>query len=162
MQYFLHCVLTYLLTYFKQQSLLEEVTGVQLVKKFPACYEARSFITALASLLHLSISWASSIQSIPSHPTSWRFILILSSHLHLCLPNGFFPSGFPTKTLHMSVLSPIHATCPTHPILLDFITQTILDEQYRFLSSSLSCIAYRIPTYLLTYSFHGAESFLRS
>ena len=32
-----------------------------------------------------------------SHPTSWRFILILSFHLHLGLPSGLFPSGFPTK-----------------------------------------------------------------
>ena len=32
-------------------------------------------------------------------PTSWRSILILSSHLHLGLPNCLFPSGFPTKTL---------------------------------------------------------------
>ena len=32
-------------------------------------------------------------------PTSWRFILILSSHLCLGLSNGLFPSGFPTRTL---------------------------------------------------------------
>ena len=33
--------------------------------------------------------------------------------------------------------SPIRATCPTHLILLDFITGTILGEQYRSLSPSL-------------------------
>jgi len=32
---------------------------------------------------------------------------------------------------------PIRATCPAHLILLDFVTRTILGEQYRPLSSSL-------------------------
>ena len=36
-------------------------------------------------------------------PTSWRSILILSSHLRLGLPIGLFPSGFPTKTLSSDV-----------------------------------------------------------
>ena len=39
----------------------------------------------------------------PVHiPTShlWRSIIILSTHLRLGLPSGFFPSGFPTKTLY--------------------------------------------------------------
>jgi hypothetical protein len=33
------------------------------------------------------------------HPTSWRSILLLSSHLHLGLRTGLLPSGHPTKTL---------------------------------------------------------------
>jgi hypothetical protein len=45
------------------------------------------FITAFTSARHLSLSWASSIQSILPHPTFWRFILILSSHLPLDLPS---------------------------------------------------------------------------
>ena len=34
------------------------------------------------------------------HPTSWRSILMLSSHLRLGLPSGLFPWGFPTKTIY--------------------------------------------------------------
>ena len=63
--------------------LLEKLTDSQLVKKFPLFYGARRFITAFTSARHLSLSWASSIQSIPSRPTSWRSILILSSRLRL-------------------------------------------------------------------------------
>jgi hypothetical protein len=33
------------------------------------------------------------------HPTSWRSILILSSHLCLVLPSGRLPSGLSTKIL---------------------------------------------------------------
>ena len=39
--------------------------------------------------------------------------------------------------LCISLSSPIRATCPAHFILLDFITQTVLGEQNRSLSSSL-------------------------
>ena len=80
--------------------LLEKLTGLQLVKKFPAFHGTRRFITALTSLRHLSLSWVSPIQSIYPHPNSWRSVLILSTHLHLGLPSGLFPCGFPTKTLY--------------------------------------------------------------
>ena len=70
---------------------------MQLVKKFPAFHGTPRFITALTSVRQLSLSWASPIQSIYPHSTSWRSILILSTHLHLGLPSGLFPSGFPTK-----------------------------------------------------------------
>ena len=95
------------------------------------------FITASTNARYLSLNWASSIQSIPPHHTSLRFILILSSHLRLVFPSGLFPTGFPTKTLYRPLLSPIRATCPAHLDLLDFITRTILGEDYRSLSSSL-------------------------
>jgi hypothetical protein len=92
-------VLTYLLSPWCRV-LPEQLTGLQLVKKFPAFHGTRTFITALTSVHHMSLSWASPIQSIYPHPTTWRSILILSTHLRLGLPSSLFPSGFPTKTLY--------------------------------------------------------------
>ena len=66
----------------------------------------------------------------PPHPTSWRSILSLPSHLLLDLPSGPFPSGFPTKPLYKSILFPIRATCPAHLIFLDFITWAVLGEAF--------------------------------
>jgi len=48
---------------------------------------------------HWNLSWATRIQFTPSHPIYWRFILLISSHLHLYLPSGFFPSGFANKII---------------------------------------------------------------
>ena len=47
----------------------EQLTSLQLVKKFPAFHGTRRFITALTSVRHLSLFWASPIQSIYPHPT---------------------------------------------------------------------------------------------
>ena len=91
--------------------LLEKLTGLQLVKKFPAFHGTRRLITALTSFCHLSLSWASPIQSIYTHTTSWKSILILSTHLRLGLPSGLFPSGFPTK-IHPNM---IHPSTPRSP-----------------------------------------------
>jgi len=88
--------------------LLEKLTGLQLVKKFPAFHGTRRFITALTSVRHLSLSWTSPIQSIYPHSTSWRPVIILSTHLRLGLPSGLFPSGFPNKTLYTPLSSPIN------------------------------------------------------
>ena len=99
-------IVKYLLTYLLNlwcRVLLEKLTGLQLVKKFPAFHGTRMFITALTSFRHLSLSWASPIQSIYPHPTSWRSILILSTHLPLSLPSGLFLSGFPTKTIYTTI-----------------------------------------------------------
>ena len=126
-------LLIYLLTPWSRV-LLTKLTSFQLVKKFPAFYGTRRFITAFTSAHHLSISWASLFQSIPPRPISRRSILILSCHLCPGFPSGLFPSGFPTKTVYTPLFSPIHATCPAHLNLLNFISQTILGEEYRSLN----------------------------
>jgi len=91
------------------------------------------------------------VQSSPwPHPTSWKFILILSSYLSLGLPSGLFPSSFPTKTLYALILSPTRATCPAYVILLDFITRIIFVAEYRSLSFSLrNCLHYSVNSSLL-------------
>ena len=87
--------------------LLEKLTGSQLVKKFPAYYGTRRFITAFKSARHLFLSRPSSIQSIPSHLTSWISILILTSHRSLDLPSGLLPQISPLKP-SMRLSSPRH------------------------------------------------------
>jgi len=77
--------------------LLEKLTGLQLVKKFPTFHGTRKFIAALTSVHQISPSRASPLQSIYSLPTSWRPILILFTHLCLGLPSGLLPFGFPPR-----------------------------------------------------------------
>ena len=104
---------------------------MQLVKKFPAFHGTRRFITALTSARHLSLILG---QPNPVH--------IPTSHLLEIHPNIIHPSTprspqwslsvrFHHQTLYTSLSSPIRATCPAHLILLDFITRTILGEEYK-------------------------------
>ena len=65
--------------------------------------------------------------------------------------------------------SPIRATCPAHLILLDFITSTILGEQYKSFSSSLCSLLHSPvtssllgPNILLNTMFSNTPSFLSS
>jgi hypothetical protein len=82
--------------------LLGKPIVAQLVKKFFTFYRPRRFIYVCTYTRHQSISW---IQSTPTHTISLRYILILSSHLRLGLPNGIFHSGFPTEFC-INLLSP--------------------------------------------------------
>ena len=102
------CYLIYLLTPWSRV-LLEQLTGSAASQEITRIFGTRRFITVLTSARHLSLSWANSIQSSQPPPTSWRSILILSSHLRLGLPSGLFPTGFPTRTLCTPLPSPIRA-----------------------------------------------------
>jgi hypothetical protein len=44
---------------------------------------------------------------------SLKPISIVSSHVRLDFPCGFFPSGFPTKTVYEFLISSLRATCPS-------------------------------------------------
>jgi len=62
-------LLTYLLTPWSK--VLQKLTGFQLVKKFPTFYGIRRFVTAFKIACHLSLSLASSIQSISTLYSSY-------------------------------------------------------------------------------------------
>ena len=146
---------TYLLTYLLtpcSTALPEKLTGSQPVKKFPSFYGTLKFITAFTSARRLSLSWASSVHSMPPHPTSRRSILILSSHRHLGLPSGLFPSGFPPRTcIHLFCLPYVLHAPPTKFFLV------WLPEQYWVSSTDHFCI---ILPYLLTYLFTYSLTYL--
>jgi len=77
--------------------LLENLNSSHQVKRFPVYYGTRKYNTACTRGHHWSPSRAISVQSMP---TSWRFILKLSSHLHPGLPSVLYPTGFHTKPLY--------------------------------------------------------------
>ena len=103
-----------------------------------------------------SLYLATSIQSIAPHQTSWKSNLILSSHVHLGLPSGLFPSSLTTKTLYALLLSLTRVTSSAHLILLDWTTRKIFGE-YTPLSCS-SCSFLQTPA---TSSLSGPNTFLR-
>ena len=85
----------------------------------------------------------------PVHTPISKFLKI---HLNIILPSmpgspkWSLPSGFPSKTLYMPLLFPIYTTCPANLILLDFVTRTIMGEQYRSLSASLCSSLHSLVT----------------
>ena len=93
-----------------EQNSFERLISYLLVKNSPTFYRTWRFIAIITSAYNLSVYWARSIWSIPPHPTAWRSILILSTHLCLGLPRGLFPP--PKPCMHLS--SPLYMLKP-HP-----------------------------------------------
>jgi len=88
-------------------------------------------------------------ESMRSSP--YPHIQLPEDHLNIILPSTpgsykwFLPSDFPTKTLYTALLPPHVLHAP--PIsFLDFITRTILGEEYISLNSSLCSFLYSLVT----------------
>ena len=124
---------TYLLTYLITPwcRVLEKLTGLQLVKKFPAFHGTLRFITALTRVLG---------QPNPVHIPTFHLLEIHPNIIHPSTPRSpqWSPSlRFPHQDPIHPLFLPIRATCPAHLILIDFITRKILGEDYKSFSSSL-------------------------
>ena len=112
--------------YSMEQIPLEKLNGFQLVKKFPAFYGTRRFFTSFTSARHLSLSWANSIQSKLPHPTSWRSILMSSSHLRLGIPRGSFTQVSAPKPCIRLFSHPYVLHAPPIPFLSVWLTEQYL------------------------------------
>jgi hypothetical protein len=104
-------------------SLHWEYSSPTSTQKLPNFHEIRRIITVFTKALLWSLSFFTSVQSIPPYPIS-----LMSTHPRLGLLNGLFPSGFPTNILYAFLFSPIHATWPPHLIVLELIILIILGE----------------------------------
>ena len=77
--------------------LLEKLTVPQLVRKFPAFYKTRRFITVFTRAHHFSLSWPIAVRS--AEPISLTSVLILYSDLRPRLLSDLFPKGHPKSDL---------------------------------------------------------------
>ena len=121
-------LLTYLLTYLLTpwcRVLLEKLTGLQLVKKFPAFHGTRRFITALTSVRHLSLSWASPIQSIYPHSTLLLLLNLVEDFLVISNLKD-------TRMSELFAVVPVQRTKPQLQLASDFrgVTDVLLSWNF--------------------------------
>jgi hypothetical protein len=88
----------------------------------------------------------------PVHIPTYHFLEIHPNIIHPSTPRSpqwSLSLRFPHQDRIRPLSSHIRATCPAHLILLDFITRTILGEEYKSFSSSL-CNLLQSPLPYLT------------
>jgi len=81
-----------------------------------------------------------------SHPHT---LLLQAPHLLLGLSSGHCPSDLPI-TIPYAFLSPLHATCPDHLIVLDLIDLIIFGEEYKLWNYSFCKFPHSYVNYFLS------------
>ena len=115
-----------------EQILHAKLTGPRLVKTLPR-------ILCNAKVHYRNHKSPPPVPTL-NHASQSNFLKI---HFNIIIPlrlgraSVLCSSYFPTKTLYSTLLTPIRATCPAHPILPVLVTRIIFGEQYRSQSSSL-------------------------
>jgi hypothetical protein len=139
------CPRLYLLTPWSRVH-LEKLTGSAASQEIPRIFGTRRFLTVLTRARHLSLCWTNSIQSPQPPPTSWRSVLILSSHLRLG-----------NHTEHCSISHTQTATVPTSAYCIfdgstPFVCSQTRDDHLSpgQLQSSNANSSLGITTYLLS------------
>jgi hypothetical protein len=112
--------LTHSLTHSWSWALLEKPPIVQLLKHFPAFYGTGRFITVFTRALHWSLSWARSIQSIPSHLSKIHFNIIPPPKSW----SSWWSLSFWFSHQYLSSSSSPFVPCPSHPAWLDHSNYT--------------------------------------
>jgi hypothetical protein len=108
------CLLTYLLTP-HSTVLLEKLTGLQLVKKFPPFYGTRRFITSFTNSHPKFLSWASSIQSTPRNSLPKYPSFYCPPIYAWVSPAVSFPQASPPKPCtHLPLPHPGYMPRPPH------------------------------------------------
>ena len=108
----------------------------------------------------------------PVHIPTSHFLDIHPNIMHSSKPGSpqwSLSLRFPQQDPIHPLSSPIRVTCPAHLILLDFITRTLLGEEYKSFSSSLCNIPHSpvtssllVPNILLNTMFSNTLSFRSS
>ena len=92
--------------------------------------------------------WAKLIQSMTSHSLSLKYVLTLSSHLHLDLPSCVFPSVRPPKPhMHLSSMPYMHHALRISVSLIWSPEQSLMrTEIIKLLTLQISFIHFLLPS----------------